>query len=160
MVGRPLDSSPDGPFDGLAEDVSTALKRFQHEQTIAIKRLYTVFRRPDESLTLHPNLGLKSDEEVFLIFYFVFLLEEFSKELELLVHALDSIREDEVRIEEWSKLWWWQRLLRRFSQREKRRSKRKEAKFGKDHSYLSTICESLLAHPLLCSSSHEASRWL
>lgn len=105
---------PGTSFDGLHSDISKALRRFQHEQTVAIKRIYTM-----EPKKLAQQLGddasksdvqnsddavkgllqnKQGDEDVFLIFFFVFNLEEFAKELEVLVEALEEIRQAEERI--------------------------------------------------------------
>ncbi len=111
---------PGTSFDGLHSDISKALRRFQHEQTVAIKRIYTMEPkklaeqldgsvRPSSSRSandqLNGSIGVKSllqddkgDEDVFLIFFFVFNLEEFAKELEVLIEALEEIRQAEERI--------------------------------------------------------------
>ena len=57
----------------------------------------------------------KSDEDVFLIFYFVFLLEEFSKELSNLVEALEVIRQEELKIKESRDRVWWKRIILPYS---------------------------------------------
>lgn len=108
---------PGTSFDGLQTDISNALRRFQHEQTVAIKRIYTMEpKRLAEAVDAsgevasdpsarHANGGVSSllqktsgDEDVFLIFFFVFNLEEFAKELEVLIEALEQIRQAEERI--------------------------------------------------------------
>ncbi|KAJ1027495.1 hypothetical protein NDA18_003499 [Ustilago nuda] len=100
---------PGTSFDGLQTDISNALKRFQHEQTVAIKRIYTMEPKKMAEMDVSEShkgesvigsLLQKSngDEDVFLIFFFVFNLEEFAKELEVLVEALEEIRQAEVRI--------------------------------------------------------------
>uniref|UniRef100_V5ER14 Uncharacterized protein n=2 Tax=Kalmanozyma brasiliensis (strain GHG001) TaxID=1365824 RepID=V5ER14_KALBG len=112
---------PGTSFDGLHSDISKALRRFQHEQTVAIKRIYTMEPKKlaqqlgDDSYDdtsgrsakgqQNGSFGVKSllqddkgDEDVFLIFFFVFNLEEFAKELEVLIEALEVIRQAEERI--------------------------------------------------------------
>lgn len=102
---------PGTSFDGLQTDISNALRRFQHEQTVAIKRIYTMEPKKmadidgtetqkGEGESAVGTLLQKSngDEDVFLIFFFVFNLEEFAKELEVLVEALEEIRQAEERI--------------------------------------------------------------
>lgn len=105
---------PGSSFDGLHNDISKALRRFQHEQTVAIKRIYTMEPKKmaqkldgDEIVqSTEDGEGAVSslmqdkqgDEDVFLIFFFVFNLEEFAKELEVLVEALEEIRQAEERI--------------------------------------------------------------
>ncbi|SPO23047.1 related to BRE4 - protein involved in endocytosis [Ustilago trichophora] len=113
---------PGSSFDGLQTDISNALRRFQHEQTVAIKRIYTMepkrlaqlsdadpHAQADQSAntdaTQDGGIGVSTllqnnngDEGVFLIFFFVFNLEEFAKELEVLVEALEEIRQAEERI--------------------------------------------------------------
>ncbi|SPO24753.1 related to BRE4 - protein involved in endocytosis [Ustilago trichophora] len=117
---------PGSSFDGLQTDISNALRRFQHEQTVAIKRIYTMEPKrmahladadpnaqADQSSNANANasatrdggIGVSTllqnnngDEGVFLIFFFVFNLEEFAKELEVLVEALEEIRQAEERI--------------------------------------------------------------
>ncbi|EPQ26564.1 uncharacterized protein PFL1_05886 [Pseudozyma flocculosa PF-1] len=105
-------------FDILARDVSSALKRFQHEQTVAIKRIYTMEPKKAEAEREAAEHASKQtsphgagdrlpasllsrahpDEEIFLIFFFVFNLEEFAKELEVLVEALEMLRQGEERL--------------------------------------------------------------
>lgn len=106
---------PGTSFDGLQVDISNALRRFQHEQTVAIKRIYTM--EPKRHVSDGPQTRAeqttdatqgcerssplqmgKVDEDVFLIFFFVFNLEEFAKELEVLVEALEQIRQAEERV--------------------------------------------------------------
>lgn len=106
---------PGSSFDGLQSNISKALRRFQHEQTVAIKRIYTMEpKKLAQQLdgTDHKALADQSangttksllqnnngDEGVFLIFFFVFNLEEFAKELEVLVEALEEIRQAEEHI--------------------------------------------------------------
>ncbi|CDR88651.1 related to BRE4-protein involved in endocytosis [Sporisorium scitamineum] len=112
---------PGSSFDGLQSDISKALRRFQHEQTVAIKRIYTMEPKklaqqldgdshdaPADHSANGTHLGSTAaksllqnsngDEDVFLIFFFVFNLEEFAKELEVLVEALEEIRQAEEHI--------------------------------------------------------------
>ncbi|CBQ71786.1 related to BRE4-protein involved in endocytosis [Sporisorium reilianum SRZ2] len=115
---------PGSSFDGLQSNISKALRRFQHEQTVAIKRIYTMepqklaqqldgagndtpadrsangAHHGSSSTTAAKSLLQDSngDEDVFLIFFFVFNLEEFAKELEVLVEALEEIRQAEEHI--------------------------------------------------------------
>ncbi|TKY86727.1 hypothetical protein EX895_004367 [Sporisorium graminicola] len=112
---------PGSSFDGLQNDISNALRRFQHEQTVAIKRIYTMEPKKlaqqldsashdmpadqsgnDEYFGSNAAKSLlqdsNGDEDVFLIFFFVFNLEEFAKELEVLVETLEEIRRAEEHI--------------------------------------------------------------
>ncbi|SNX83328.1 related to BRE4 - protein involved in endocytosis [Melanopsichium pennsylvanicum] len=103
---------PGTSFDGLQADISNALRRFQHEQTVAIKRIYTMEPKKlahvdvaETSDGQEGGVGVQNllqkgngDEDIFLIFFFVFNLEEFAKELEVLVEALEEIRQAEERI--------------------------------------------------------------
>lgn len=57
------------------------------------------------------NATSRSDEDINLIFYFVFLLEEFSTELNTLVRACEVIRQQEVQIQESKKRVWWKKIL-------------------------------------------------
>lgn len=91
----------DETFDIMAQMVRNALKEFKHERTVAIKRSYSVYPRQSfNTEDLAEVQGRKSDEDVFLIFYFLFLIEEFAKELENLIDALEIIRKDEKHIQE------------------------------------------------------------
>ena len=126
---------PGASFELLEQDVAAALRRFQHEQTVAIKRIYTMepkatdknkvdsvvaaaaaaaaasaagkagySTRQDQTNKVNP------DEEIFLIFFFVFNLEEFAKELQVLIEALEIIRQGEVKIAGARATSWWQRV--------------------------------------------------
>ncbi|PWZ00697.1 hypothetical protein BCV70DRAFT_160354 [Testicularia cyperi] len=133
---------PGSSFDGLDTEITSALRRFQHEQTAAIKRIYTMEPKKLQDLGLgddtdaptsppglasndpfeavHRSLGMQRDdllsttanpdEEIFLIFFFVFNLEEFAKELEVLIEALEEIRQAEERIALARQTSWWKRL--------------------------------------------------
>ncbi|KAE8270183.1 hypothetical protein A4X09_0g2142 [Tilletia walkeri] len=132
-------------FLHLIENLSAALRRFEKEQTVSIKRMYTLEpthaaaeeeaetkRRSsmmatlskmsrngstngthlpvaegeaDEVLRAHiaeaaTRYGgdINPDEEVFLVFFFVFNLEEFAKECSVLLRELGYIRAEEDRI--------------------------------------------------------------
>lgn len=99
--GYKKDVEDDETFDIMAQMVRSALKEFKHERTVAIKRSYSVYpRQSNDAESLAEMQGQKSDEDVFLIFYFLFLIEEFAKELERLIEALEVIRKDEKRIQE------------------------------------------------------------
>ncbi|KDN43429.1 hypothetical protein K437DRAFT_225605 [Tilletiaria anomala UBC 951] len=100
---------PGSSFTLLSEDVRLALERFRHEQSISIKRIYenTMYdecrsvdqleavARATKSLA---DEEIMPDEQVFLVFFFVFNLEEFAKELQYLTAALEQIRQQEERI--------------------------------------------------------------
>lgn len=150
---------PGSSFDLLSEDLGAALRRFELEQTTAIKRIYTVHpsaaappadsddesdddsdaedesdghnpdyssaslrsksaaaasggrARPRPRTPSHkhtgPSFDAKPDEEVFLMFFFVFNLDEFGKELENLVRAMEVIRREEGRIKRFRSLGVW-----------------------------------------------------
>lgn len=103
-------------FEQLGRAVRSALSHFNHERTVAIKRSYSIYPRTSATAeSLAALRGLKSDEDVFVIFYFVFLLEEFARELEGLVEALEVIRRDEKRIQEGKGNPWWRRIAGAFS---------------------------------------------
>ncbi len=88
---------PGTSFEGLQTDISNALRRFQHEQTVAIKRIYTMEPKKmaqaqaqnvdDSTATAQEgsngvgSLLQKSngDEAIFLIFFFVFNLKSLPK---------------------------------------------------------------------------------
>ncbi|KAK0521272.1 hypothetical protein OC834_006724 [Tilletia horrida] len=131
----------------LIEDLAAALRRFQTEQTVSIKRMYTLEpskgaaeemkRRatmmlaslssqngngetnsdgaapqpgPTEPMGEFANrygADINPDEEVFLVFFFVFNLEEFAKEISVLLRELAAIRKEEDRIARNRKLGWW-----------------------------------------------------
>ncbi|PWN51920.1 hypothetical protein IE53DRAFT_405416 [Violaceomyces palustris] len=106
---------PGDSFTKLKEDISAALRRFQHEQTVAIKRIYTmepkrepIWAQKASSPVLEGKGG--PDEEIFLIFFFVFNLEEFGKELEILVNALEAIRLNEERLARARATSWFERM--------------------------------------------------
>lgn len=68
----------------------------------------------------------KSDEDINLIFYFVFLLEEFSTELNILVRACEVIRKQELQIQESKERVWWKKILYPYKTTTPNRSRRKE----------------------------------
>ncbi|UZJ51468.1 hypothetical protein CBS101457_000788 [Exobasidium rhododendri] len=143
-ASNPKESRSDVSFDGLNDDVSAALKRFQHEQTIAIKRLYTVYpqgaSREDGKAEEGVNPTNKSDEDIFLIFYFVFLLEEFSKELETLVEALEVIRQEELKMRQSRERVWWKKLLRPYESVSTRKVSLGKRKMKREsHSFWKTV---------------------
>ena len=100
---------PGSSFELLSEDLRLALERFQHEQTVSIKRIYesTIYNemRPLEQLEELARKSMSLDDEdlmpeeqIFLVFFFVFNLEEFAKELQFLTAALEEVRQQEERI--------------------------------------------------------------
>lgn len=115
--------SGDASFDSLSQDLRSALQRFRHEQIIAVKHVYTIY--PDsekeyERFKKDPkNLGGRSDEgskdkpdeEIFVVFFYMFNLDELAKELEELVGALEEIRLVEHEISDLEKC----SLMRRLS---------------------------------------------
>ncbi|KAL9940673.1 hypothetical protein V8E36_000161 [Tilletia maclaganii] len=136
-------------FSDLIEELASALRRFQMEQTVSIKRMYTLepskaaaeeMKRlattlmasmssttdtEDSSTTdgldtaeavLQAHMGeaanrygadINPDEEVFLVFFFVFNLEEFAKEISVLLGELSAIRAEEERMRRNRRLGWW-----------------------------------------------------
>ncbi|CAD6974670.1 unnamed protein product [Tilletia controversa] len=143
-----------GDFSHLIENLAAALVRFQTEQTVSIKRMYTleppqgaadeakrrskmlatVSQRNSQSqngnghsgnggngdsadsiLSAHINQAaarygaadINPDEEVFLVFFFVFNLEEFAKETSVLLRELSAIRAEEERIARNRRMGWW-----------------------------------------------------
>ena len=105
---------PGSSFELLLDDLRLALERFQHEQTISIKRIYesTIYdeKRPLEELqqlvAAAGSEDIMPEEQVFLVFFFVFNLEEFAKELQYLVSALETVRqEEEVIARRWTLSW-------------------------------------------------------
>ncbi|PWN43915.1 hypothetical protein IE81DRAFT_365332 [Ceraceosorus guamensis] len=121
-----LPESEGGSFRPLAEDVALGLKRFQHEQDISTKRLYTVYplakkASDSEDAGIGPMLGaspgFQADEEVFVIFYFLFLLEEFARDLQHLISVMDHIRqarqESQSALTPWACLRPWRFLTQR-----------------------------------------------
>jgi hypothetical protein len=111
-------------FQELSKSVRSALRQFKHERTVAIKRSYSMHPSATPSSDAMPSVeGLKSDEDVFVVFYFVFLLEEFAKELEHLVDALEVIRKDEKRIQEQRGRSWWLQCSDYFRQVSPRRDR-------------------------------------
>lgn len=137
--------SNDPSFDSLSQDLRLALNRFRHEQTIAVKHVYTIY--PDsekgyEKFKKDPkNLGgrggddskNKPDEEIFVVFFFMFNLDELAKELEELVKALEEIRIVEQNILE-MKSWSLFRRLRwnagSFFMSSKKRGERSDESFA------------------------------
>lgn len=82
----------------------------------------------------------RSDEDINLIFYFVFLLEEFSEELNILVKACDTIQLEEQMIQESRKRAWWKQFISPFSisrARDLRRSRYKKA--GQENTFAKTV---------------------
>jgi len=104
----------DPSFESLSQDLTLALNRFRHEQTIAVKHVYTIypdsekeyekFKKDPKGLggrgggkynrngTSNDEDSNKPDEEIFVVFFFMFNLDEFAMELEELVKALEQIR--------------------------------------------------------------------
>ncbi|CAO1636073.1 unnamed protein product [Parajaminaea phylloscopi] len=95
-------------FDDLDLDLRTALKRFEHEQKVALRHVYTLEpplnslkqSRQDEAdsvgvgSTARNNAAqgaLASDEAILIVFFFIFNMEELSRELRRLVLIMREI---------------------------------------------------------------------
>ncbi|KAL1743411.1 Fusaric acid resistance protein-like-domain-containing protein [Schizophyllum fasciatum] len=99
---RRRDSFHQQEFAELAEDIEKALGRFESTSNHAVLRLY---RRSDISMTTAPTLESLNNkdnvvltgadntinEHVFLVYFFIFTLQEFANELTLLVDAMERI---------------------------------------------------------------------
>ncbi|KAL1695057.1 hypothetical protein GGG16DRAFT_86754 [Schizophyllum commune] len=128
-ANRRRDSFHQQEFTELAEDIEKSLGRFESTSNHAVLRLY---RRSDISMTTPPtleNVNNKDNvvltgadntinEHVFLVYFFIFTLQEFANELVLLVDAMERIYTLEqqrlYRPAWWKRLFnvksWWRRL--------------------------------------------------
>ncbi len=136
-------------FDLLNEDLRLAIKRFKLEQTVSIKRIYesTIYqdtrgldKLEEIAAKVLQDSEIMPEEQVFLVFFFIFNLEEFAEELLFLIGALEDVRQIEERIERRKLMSWtgWLRdlfrrsdssLLRQRRDRQRRRSKEKPLSF-------------------------------
>ncbi|CAG8604783.1 784_t:CDS:2, partial [Acaulospora colombiana] len=88
-------------FSLLHQNLQSALKLFKESQTRALNKLYK--ENSADNFDGRPN------EEIFLIYFFVFNLQEFAKELIDLVDLVGMIsRIDEIEQERKAKRKWWQ----------------------------------------------------
>ena len=90
----------------MKEDLEEALKSYRTAHTKAVKRLY---RHYPSNLSeeddfwksgAKPELDSRPNEEVFLIYFFCFNLEEFAREQVNLIEAFHGIQEEEAKLEE------------------------------------------------------------
>ncbi|KAJ3996784.1 Fusaric acid resistance protein-like-domain-containing protein [Lentinula boryana] len=104
-------------FDELIESIDAALLRFESTSNHAMMRLYRksdLFRLSRRSNTVtsiakSDNALLSGDgtEHVFLVYFFIFTLQEFAREMAMLVDAMERIYAVEAERLTWSR--WWSR---------------------------------------------------
>lgn len=109
-------SSSSTLFDDLEQDLNTALRRFQHEQTIATKRVETIEPQEGSSSAAGDEVAQSSatatqDEAVLVVFFFLFSLEELTQELLALVRSMRRFKQDDD--ENQSSSWWGRRRYHR-----------------------------------------------
>ncbi|CAG8581661.1 54_t:CDS:2 [Ambispora gerdemannii] len=93
-------------FTLLQENLEAALALFETSQTRAVTRLY-------KKETMNGHFDGRPNEEVFLIYFFVFNLQEFTRELQRLVTLVGKISKSQLRAQEIRRsLKWWE--LRRW----------------------------------------------
>jgi hypothetical protein len=85
--------------------------------------------QPSES-SLGASPGFQADEEVFVIFYFLFLLEEFARSLSSLVLEMEKIRVRRIESERSPARWWWLLQPWRFLGSPERSRRRRAPKKG------------------------------
>ncbi|KAJ3749643.1 Fusaric acid resistance protein-like-domain-containing protein [Lentinula detonsa] len=105
-------------FDELIESIDAALLRFESTSNHAMMRLYRksdLFRLSRRSNTVtsiakSENALLSGDgtEHVFLVYFFIFTLQEFAREMTMLVDAMERIYAVEAERLTWSR--WWSRV--------------------------------------------------
>ena len=88
----------------MREELEQALRAYRTAHTKAVKRLY---RHYPSNLSgegvffkTKPELDSRPNEEVFLIYFFCFNLEEFAREQISLIEAFHGIQMEEARLEE------------------------------------------------------------
>lgn len=111
-------------FDDLDENLRLALGRFRHEQTVALKHVYTL--EPTAAQSDDKSQGMIADtlidsathgnEAILVMFFFLFTLEELTQELQGLVKTTRQVQQRETERRERS---WWETLS--FSHRHRRR---------------------------------------
>lgn len=120
LANRRRESFHQKEFAELAEDIEKALTRFESTSNHAVLRLY---RRSDISMTAPPtaedtdnvdNVVLTGadnsiNEHVFLVYFFIFTLQEFAHELVSFVDAMERIHALEQ--ERLYRPAWWKRAL-------------------------------------------------
>lgn len=90
----------------MRTDLEQALRAYRTAHTKAVKRLYRHYpsNLSDEADFLkgaaRPELDSRPNEEVFLIYFFCFSLEEFAKEQVNLVEAFHGIQDEEAKLEQ------------------------------------------------------------
>lgn len=93
--------------------------------------LYTIYPLTERGQSVDSQLGpaaspgFQADEEVFVIFYFLFLLEEFARSLSSLVREMEQIRVRRSDSERAPARWWWLLQPWRFVGKSSRRAPRK-----------------------------------
>ncbi|CAG8669812.1 5812_t:CDS:2, partial [Ambispora leptoticha] len=94
-------NQPPPSFTLLQQNLEAALSLFETSQTRAVTRLYK-----KESINGH--FDGRPNEEVFLIYFFVFNLQEFTRELQRLVILVGEISKSQLKEQEMRKdLKWW-----------------------------------------------------
>ncbi|ORX90350.1 hypothetical protein K493DRAFT_318048 [Basidiobolus meristosporus CBS 931.73] len=107
-------------FALLQQNLHHALKIFEESQTQAVAQLYQ-----------HRGTDGKPNENVFIVYFFVFSLQEFTKELIHLVGAVRELeeeqREAEIDKKKYGKISWWIRRMWKKIQRRRIRSRKPKA---------------------------------
>lgn len=96
-------------FEELEADLTSAVRRFQHEQVAALKTMSTIEPKSDDASPLASMIDsarkgpTENDESIVVVFFFVFNLEELAQELTGLVKIMRllSERAKEIRAQSW-----------------------------------------------------------
>ncbi|KJA19958.1 hypothetical protein HYPSUDRAFT_1093990 [Hypholoma sublateritium FD-334 SS-4] len=152
---HPEDVTQPHEFSDLIDGIEAALVRFESTSNHAVLRLYrrsdaNVLSRPTSSgsqMPINPELNPLTaegdSENVFLVYFFIFTLQEFAKELILLVDAVERIYCFEQRL--LRRDMWWRRSMAwihrtcsnlRFSLQKRRAGRRRTLNLRKSILYI------------------------
>lgn len=102
-------------FQLMCQNLKSAIELFESSQQIALARFYKrKFKKvqkinPDEFHTLF--LSQHPAEDIFLVYFFVFCLLEFAKELMVLVESVQYVFEDMEELDKTESIFAWTRYL-------------------------------------------------
>ncbi|CAK5265809.1 unnamed protein product [Mycena citricolor] len=104
-------------FYQLVEGIQNALVNFETTSNHAVLRLYRRSTAPDLPVDVRDSnytedtqvLSSSDNEHVFLVYFFMFTLQEFAGELVSLVDAMERIYDRETRPSRWKRIlsWFW-----------------------------------------------------
>lgn len=97
-------------FDDLDLELRAALKRFQHEQNVALRRVYTLEPKKSNlqasseqdqcdspsymagsTINAAAHDGSPCDEAILVVFFFIFNMEELTREIQKMVHLVRQV---------------------------------------------------------------------